>query len=603
MSGTLTPLQLNVAAAFTQNQGLTPNANTIAYGVTYRNISTVAGWLGVIANANAAVANSVITASAYQGLSEVSSDYGPLIDYNASGNNQLTTALFEDHILQILPPTDYSRFVQTFGLSTAFVTQMNLFIGTAKTANTYLGSTFTSMDDLTTGGFSTITANTVALGTDLAACGNAINLKYLAELGRPSLVVKTLKEVANGYVGFEEQMLTQGIPRAIIDQIGNKGYVPPMSVERQIYAAMQLVTGQQLREILSVLGCRVSVTKLSEVLNLTIMLPRSWQTLKSIAGTGFQPIYQAGIALGNLVTPATAAVNTVFANAAPDLALATAPALADSNRALANAFAQVKKIEGRTTPEIASTLSRIELTTNLSNIQALTSPLPSSVSNIYSNLAQGTGANGQFRLQDVIGTIGGYGLNDQWEAVITTTQAVVNSGVANVLIDPTEGVCLVLNNIMAGTYGNNPANLGSAFGNTLPSWISGGPTYSNINAGVLSLTVDAQTAIDGINASIAVPIANGANAWANMEAKLASELAAMANAGIVLANITTGPTSVTLSWVQGIPTYVQNQDTVDLIERICDRNILGGQATIAALREARTMAALQDLGIPPDNKV
>lgn len=617
MPGVLTPLQISLGMFLTQNQGLAIQANALAAGGTYLSLSTPALMNSLVSTTANALSNGNISKSTSNNINQLNTAFPALLDQDPNGSSSRLTDLLLTHMNQILPSTDYTKFVQVFGLAQSSISQTNTMIQGALDATEYLGSTFTTMDEMTTGGFSNVSTDLRALADDLAACGNALNLQKLDQLGRPSLVIATLKDVGNEYIGFKNELLVQGIPESVIKQIGKNNFLPSMVVEKQIFAAMKLVKKEQLSEILDVLNCTTPrILDLSEVLNISIMLPNSFLTLLGITSKGPVPIYtDPGVRSILEINNRYASVNEVFSSAAGELKLATRPDLAATSRTFARSLQQIKKIAGKTTVQISQAMRLLETNTNLPAVESLESPISSEVANLYSSLATGSGANGTFVIADAIGTVGGYVITANIVNVNSNLESILSTGVAVILTDSSDGVFTVMINTLNGVYGNNPCNIAGGFGGILPGWFtSGGGEYATIDAAfstVGSGLIDlGQAQISAVTSSIASTFPSQAQfantAWSNVGNKYITEIAILNYSGVDLSTVTSGPVSTTMSWVSGFGGYSKESGpgaTNEFIQRIANITDTAGQMVVAALREQRNISALQQLGIPTDNQI
>jgi len=596
-----TPIQVNVAAFMAANQGVGPNVNLIAYYNSYSSVNTISGFNGVLSNAVTAVNSGAITNATYTALTNINSYYKPLLDQDPNGsNNRFLTNIVINRVNQIVP-ADYTKFVQVFSSVTGALDQINTFIDYRTTANSYFGSTFTTVDNIITGGFFSVSSNLASLGADLSRVGTAINLQYLDTVGHPSAVVASLKAAGNGYTGFSDEMLTQGVSATTIAKIGSAGFAPSLVEERQIYAAMKLVTGTKLSQILAVLSCSTAgLTSLDQVLDLTKMLPTSYSTLNGVGSNGATPIYKAG----------TTVVSQSYVGISGSLAQATTATIADSNSAFANSLKQIKQIQGKSTSAIATLMKSIETTGNLTLVKNISAPVVSQAANIYvNNIATGTGNTGKFVVADAIGSAAGYILNDEFPK-LTSNLTAIATGAAGILTQDTTGVYAVMNSVLANACGSNPCNLRLLPGNSVPSWVGGTGLFTSIDSAMTTLITQGQAQVNivnnTINSSFATQRATSNIAYGNMGAKIAKEISVTSTIGIDLPNIPHGGQHTIMSWVQSIDAYAQDTQhggANEYIQRIVTPNSIQGQAIVAGLIESRNITRLQNLGVSVDHKL
>jgi len=589
-----TPLQTSMGIYLTQNRGLRQDPVTVGNISAYRSLEPVASYR-TMATATSGLGESAAAAL----LALKSANLYPLLDTDPNGASDRFTDITESHMNQILP-ADLTIFTQVYGIASAGVTINNSLIESNAAINTTLASTFTTMDDLTTGGFSQVSTDLESFGNDLANIGTALNLQYLDRLGQPSLVVASLKKAGQGYTGFREQMIAAGLTNSVIDSISLQGSGPGLLVESQIYQAMKAVIDSvQLNEILSIIGCTVSLTSLDQILDLKILLPTSYPSLQAPTDNGdLYTIYNGS------------GLNGVFNNLGQGLGTtSTTPELAASAKALAKGLRLVKNINGKTTGAIASTIAAIETSSDLADISGLTQPMPDDASSLIGNIALGSGANSSYVIADAIGSVAGYDFDPLLPLTVANITTVQDSGLATTLYTSTTGVFPLLTDVINGVYGSNPDIYGG-LGNTLPAWItsSSGNSYGTIDAACIALAPDAQTTINSITSSLESTYGNAvatANSyWTTLGNRISLEKSVLNSVGVDLANLSGESTSLAISWADGVGTYAidtQPGGASEFITKIANTADISGQTVVASLREQRTMNALQNLGTPPDS--
>lgn len=582
------------------SQPLAINGNLVIFISNYGNISTVKSFGNVLTAANTKVAANVFSVANENAIGNLVCSYQPLLNQYTAANitYQYTTAL-NAHMQSILP-NDYSIFAQVFDLSRGYCQQTNGAIESANRANNYLGTTFTSMDDLVTGGFSSVSTDLPTFGLELKKTGNTINLQVLDLLGLPSQLLLNIKKQGQGFIGFETELLAAGVTSDTIKKIGRNGFTITNTIEHNIFLAMQKVTGTSLKQILTVLGCTVSnVANLSQLLDLKVLLPLSYKSLLAPTSTGSVKIYNTD-----------GSVASQWSNIAPQLSIMTTPALASSNTAFAKSLKHIKGIDTKTIPKIADVVAGLKINTGLTDINALKSPLVPGAANVFSGLGQGTGTGGTYVLGDVIGSVAGLVLNANWPNVIANTTTIVSSNVANTLTNTTNGVFTVMVNTLNGLYG---PPTGPIEGMPTGPWSAGEP-YANLNLAFSTastgLIAVAQTYISNVTANItsqySTQAANGTAGWTKLVNKLITENQAIANLPVPISDITHGTATTMFSWVTSFSDYAKDSEpggAKDVILGVVDSTTLSGQSVIATLRESENIAKLKSAGIQSDNQI
>jgi hypothetical protein len=211
--------------------------------------------------------------------------------YQSNLGNATLTATISSANNQILGNGDLGEFEQVFSSAQAFVSQVNQLIKSTLNANASTNTTgYTSQDNLSTGGISSISQAFAAFGADLAQLGYLIDLNNLNNLGNPAAVLQQLTKVASTTPALNTALLNVGIPESAI--------VDPESVtftdqqQRLIYVAMTQITGVELQQILSLLRVTTAgLVTMADLLNPVKILPRSYNTLTAPTANGLRGIY------------------------------------------------------------------------------------------------------------------------------------------------------------------------------------------------------------------------------------------------------------------------------------------------------------------------
>lgn len=594
MAGTLSPLMINASAGLVANTGLRVDPELVSAINDYQTLLGPATYQDVLTDAVGELSSGTINDI------KAVSDNGFYPIFNRAPTAGVYTDVIntlETHVNNILTTADYTKFVTIWGASQGYCAVSNQWINSAVTANTVLGPTFEDMDGLTTGGWSNVSDDIATFGTDLTATGRLLDFSNIENFGRPSALLTNIKKVGNGFVGFETQLLANGIGSLTLSKIGGKYYTVSWEEEKRIYTAMTQVTGDQLQLILDVLLVTTKdIVYLSDLLDITKIFPNSYTQLKSPAQSGNIPIFGSNETLD----PAFQDINI-------ELGRVTGSLIADSSTAFSLSVRQIKNIKKLDVVDTASTISTLETNSGLSAVNGLTSPLGPGVENYFtSTFGTGTGPNGTFVLADMIGTIAGIGVTDNLIAVNGFLQELDDAGLIDPLSNSTDGVFQVMLNTIAGDYG--PAMPGDPV--IIPGGLPGAGTYTDkddafTTAGtglIAALETEYNALIAGRSAEVTT--ANGY--WTSIYNKLSSEQTNLVKADVTLGSTPSGPTSVVLGWAQGLARYAEDTTTggpSEIVNAIADSTTLTGQSIIGALRELRNTKALQNLGIPADNLV
>ena len=150
-------------------------------------------------------------------------------------------------------------FAQVFSGSQSYINQTNDFINSAYNSQTYLGSTFTSMNSLITGNLTDVNLALPSFGSDLARLGFLIDLADLGNFGLPSTVFRRLATVTNLTPGITIALKTMGLTTSQIESITDPDATLTDTVERKLYQAMTLITGAELQQVCFILDITLPV--------------------------------------------------------------------------------------------------------------------------------------------------------------------------------------------------------------------------------------------------------------------------------------------------------------------------------------------------------
>jgi hypothetical protein len=280
----LTPLQM-IAGATLSNNGGVRIANTWAAAVgTYTGTSLISSYFSAV---NAAYSNSAANISPGTLSSMVtfcSSTVPALADntpsaYATLGTNALSgfTGIVTAQGNSYLGNGNVTVFAQVFSAAQGYVTTTNDYINSSVNSQTYLGSTFTSMNSLITGNLSDATLAMGTFGSDLTALGQLIDLNNLGNFGSPAAVFRQLVVVSNITPGIRTALIQAGLDEASIGDLTNPNINVDTNVQRLAYLGMQIITGTDLEQVLAVLGVTATnIATMADLLNPVKIFPNSF---------------------------------------------------------------------------------------------------------------------------------------------------------------------------------------------------------------------------------------------------------------------------------------------------------------------------------------
>jgi len=300
MAGTLTPLQLQAASGLFQNQGYGVNGTLVATIDQYTSTPLLTPLIAAIGNAGPNVGN--LTPNAIANLQTFASTTCPALADSIVPNTTaiVSTTLANPGMSGIVTLTaeaymgngDLSKFAQTFIQANSYCSSINEFINSAVNSNSYLGPTFTGMDNLITAGLTEINRATAAMGDDLYNAGYYIDLGNLDNYGTPLALIQQISRRAGTISPLITALSNAGVPDNIILNLNDSAVVITDSVQKLMYNALLSVTGDELANILRILDVWTpNINTLADLLNPAVMLPNSYPSLTTPTADGPRAIY------------------------------------------------------------------------------------------------------------------------------------------------------------------------------------------------------------------------------------------------------------------------------------------------------------------------
>ena len=623
-NGQYSSVMLIATDGLLQNQGINVSGNLSVAINAYANTTVVSSYLDILSTAfaNVGVANDQITTSTFSSLQALAANNLPAITdavpaayaANLVIGNATTgfSGLVTTQANLVLGSGDISIFAQVYSLCQGYISQNNPIINTVKNS-TSLAPTFTNMNSLSTGGISDINRVLPVFGEDLLKLGQAWDLTRLIYYGFPSALLFQMAKAGGLLPEFTAKLDAAGLSTEELNAILT-GTSATTQAEGIIYQAMLDTTGSTLDQVKTILDVTTTnLTTMADLLNPVRTLPNSYQQLTIQAPTGGGPI-PVTISLTNIYS-AAATVNAVilpmFINdeAYIELAKIIPSDQALANRAIANSLGQVKNISQLTLPAFTTAVRAIETNTGLGNINALTQPVPTSVSsNLNTLLATGTGPNGTLTLFDFMGATAGVPYTAEFTAAANTINSMQAANSLYFLSDANNGVYTVMQDTLNGDY-TTVGNIGPPveITITIPPGLPGAGTYGNLD---LAFTTGLLPAAANLIANVVT--ANPGNVtslnsnFSNMAAQLSAETVNLTLAQVNFADITGNSRSSVMSLasnLQQIGKDVAPQGQAEFFTAIANTQNIYGQAIESSFREGRNIAALNDAGIGMDSQI
>jgi hypothetical protein len=290
----LTALQLNASPGLLRNTGLATNVALTTNLTNYNSLALISPYLATLASANL----SSLTANTVANLKTISANSCPALADNVPLGYPLTvglsmfTGLIASTAYADMGSGDLTKFVQALNQAQSYADQASIFINTAVNSQTYLADTFTSMNSMITGGITDVNLATQPFGTDLANLGQLIDLANLGDFGSPLGLIRQIYGVTGSIPSVSVQFASVGIPVQVILNLTDPTISVVDSIQRLMYTAMINITGNDLKQILSVMKVTTEgITSMADLLNPVKLFPNSYQSLTVPTKHGLRAIY------------------------------------------------------------------------------------------------------------------------------------------------------------------------------------------------------------------------------------------------------------------------------------------------------------------------
>jgi hypothetical protein len=613
VTSVLTPLQMIAGATLSNNGGVSlANTWTAAVG-SYTGTTLISTYFSAVSAAYSNIAANISNATLSNMVTFCSGTVPALADntpaaYSGLGTNALSgfTGIVSSQGSSYLGNGNVTVFAQVFSAAQGYVLTTNDYINTSVNSQTYLGSTFTTMNSLITGNLSDTTLATGTLGADLAQLGQLIDLNNLGNFGSPAALFRQLVTLTNITPGIRAALTQAGLDEASIGNLTDPNINVDTNVQRLAYIGMQNITGTDLEQVLAIFGVTTSnITTMADLLNPVKIFPDSYpsltvRTYNQDATSVLRAIYDNSQGVVNsklliylpqyvltLAGPGTITYERLSRIIPSDQALA--------NKAIQVSLQQIKNISTLTLAQLAAAFSNMQTTRDLPAISALQQAVPASVAAYYnSTYATGSGPNGTLVITDLLGAAVGIPFTSDLTNVTTTINSMNTAGILGTLT-----VTYVrMKDTVDGVY---------SVGNTVV--IPPGPgegTYGNVDSALSALISNASSEVSGIQSSYPSQSANLNTNFTDMASSIATENTNLSLASIDIPNLLTTGRGPIMSFVQSLPNYginTQENGPSQFLETVADLNTQGGQAIVACLREGRNIAVLNAVNVGVDTNI
>lgn len=551
---------------------------------------------------------------------------------------------------------DAAKFSLGFCSVFSYKETVNKFITTSVNVNNYLGPTYKDADAISTANISQVNSVFDRFGLDIQRQGKLVDTTNLDLYGTPAGLLQQISKVAGlgnrtlpaiqeifQVVGLTEQNIQDLVsnnrvsverPNGLTDNEFDK-------LQKLAYLGLTLLSDNDLAQVLDILDITTpNITSGDQLLDPKDMFPTSYLTLTTPSPTGPLFVYTPDGSVNQLIAPI---VNSYLptATGCDELGKIIPPATAVANKAIQVALQNVDGIANTSWPAFGeaiygnspdqwnstqdylpnsvvavvtssadpttgvpinsvrnyqsqqyvpagtsitdtnywkpSALGNLQTMIDLPLIQSTSAPVPASVTQYFDNtVATGSGAYGTITMTDIIGTAVDYNnLAAAFSAATTAVTGIAGAGVPE--YTSLLNAYIALQTATLGTAPTEIANANTAISNLVANYPAPHP--------------------------IAGYIATLNQVWPTIAQAVNAELKYQTEAGFNYFELTNVGNVNTYSFLNLISQFAQDQvpgGAWDVLTEIFDTTTLGGQAGVAALREAYNLQRLDAVGIRTD---
>jgi len=531
---------------------------------------------------------------------------------------------------------DASKFGSILGAAEGFVGSSNQMIAAATNAvGSFAGGTFPGMDAISTGGLSGITNALPDFGVDLGSLGSTIDFASIGDLGSPGQLLKNMdlagslgpmyEKVAAikidpglaGSLGGSLSSVTNaisnktgglsigdlGISSSDIAQLGSN---LPNNIQGQVFDAFNELNTAELGDVKGILkNTQSAITSGGDLMNPQKLFPTSFSTLTAplrTASVGDRAIYSA-----------SGAVNAEFDSLGTPLAGALPEDLAVANGALARSFGQVKGIESTDNTTLTSAANNLETLKDLPLVKDQTVYVEPAVITFWTsqysvqdNIQLATGPNGTYQLSDAIGYAAGYNSFAPLQQNQILMQELIDSGAMNVFYaagsssSSSTGILIIMDYFVAGAY--DP--IAPLTDYIIPAGVYGAGTYATQELAWDGIIAAAKTLMQTFYNDHTQAQTIQRN-FKRLQEQQAREKLIRAKIDLDLDTVPAN-TNNAVQLATNLPNYALDTSaggSAELLERVMNFDSTGGQASVAAMREARNIDKLAEANIVQDGPI
>ena len=461
----------------------------------------------------------------------------------------------------------YKDFCLSFVTAISFRDSTNPTIISLANSVNYLQGVYSNMNDLITADITGVNQATLYWGQDLINAGRAIDLSNIDIFGLPSVLLKTLKQNNAITQALSYALIFSGLTTTEVNNFLNGEEISP-SQEQKIYNAFVLVTGNDLTDVLIPLNVQTTgLQSLADLLNPIKLFPSSYASLtvpryNTTSSAANSKVYY------NIYTSGALSPNVRVFNYGTYLTSILPDNIRIACGAFATAMMQIRNIQSVPIERFAQVVTNLETVSGLTVNGSGGTPVNSTaVNSAISAIALGSGTNGTYLATDFFGAMSGLNYNySRIQQLILQLQS---------------------------------SNLATIYTNIFNKLSGAGP----YNTDLTTFIGQANTEITTIRNNNSAAATQLNTLWSQIGTNLMKETASRTAA---LPSNATATTSSITSFVDNYNSYALDTgqyQSAAVLEAISNTTNLGGQSSIALMREIRNANRLGLCGLELDNNI
>jgi hypothetical protein len=471
----------------------------------------------------------------------------------------------------------YPVFLATFSAAHGYKAQQNKTISTLHNAKDFLAGSYSNMNDLATADITGVSMSPTYFGQDLIALGRAIDLRDINEFGSPYRMLLNLQENNAVTNAVNIAMIAAGLSTTEIAKLFDKTQPATAEQERRIYAAFELIIGQDLTDVCVPLNTQTKgLNKLSDLLNLKKLFPNSYKSFTvpkySAAKTPANSKIYYLLYTARAVDPGVDVQRLKQQGFGTRLIGILPEDLATANDAFSVAMMQVKNIRNMNIEKFAQVVTHLEPIVEPNTSLAVNgTSQPNSTTTIntaLAGIAKGSGPQGKFTMCDFFGAMSGVEYN----------LARIKDLITQIQTPNLATIYTAMNTELAKNQNNNTV--------------------------LTTLIGQANTEIATIKTNKPVQAAELNTLWGKMCKNISTEIASRA---LGIPSSITADNTIIYSFVDSLSSIYADEtevcESAQVLEAISNLSTTGGQSIVALMREARNAKRLGLAGAGLDNDI